>query len=54
VSATMGLLHLPSPVVPVVNTLIHPGFSSLAKFLESLYGARTLVIRPGQLEFSLR
>jgi hypothetical protein len=54
VSATIGLLHLPDMLVAGVTPLIRPGFFSLSKDLESLCGARSLVIRPGQIEFIFR
>lgn len=54
VSATVGLLHLPDMLVAAVSPLIRPGFLSLSKDLEFLSGSRSLAIRPGQLEFTLR
>jgi hypothetical protein len=54
VSATVGFLHLPDILVAGVTPLIRPGFFSLSKDLESLSGARNLVIRPGQIEFTFR
>jgi len=53
-AATIGLLNLPDQLVPAVTPIIRPGFFSLSKDLEFLSGARSLVIRPGLLEFTLR
>jgi len=53
-SASIGLLDIPGYLIPVVTHLIRPAIFANYKDLESLSTARTLAIRPGLIEFTLR
>ena len=53
-SASIGLLDIPSYLIPVVTHLIRPAIFANYKDLESLSTARTLAIRPSLIEFTSR
>ena len=51
-SASIGLLDLPQSLFPVVKALLRPGIESFSEDFNVLSAARSLVIRPGFVEFS--
>lgn len=53
-SATVGMLDLPEPLLPVVSLLLKPAVMPFSKDLEMLSKAGSLALRPGIVEFTTR
>lgn len=53
-AATIGLIDLPVPMIPMVTPLLSVGVAPFSTELASLAAAQTLTIRSGSVEFTTR